>query len=405
MRVGEWVDLALGDVLTLQRGFDLPARARRPGPHPIVSSSGVTGFHSESKVEPPGVVIGRYGSLGSVHWVTEPFWPLNTSLWVKDFKGNDERFVACLLRTVAVDGSAASAVPGVNRNHLHKLPVSVPSLTTQRRIAAVLTAFDELIEINERRIELLEDLARSLYREWFVHFRFPGHEDVELVDFELGSIPKGWDVRKLKDVVTLEKGLSYKGAHLTDVGRPMANLKCLAPSGGFRRGGTKPYSGAFKPRHAVSPGDLIVANTDLTQAGHVIGSPAIVPARAFAGGGLISHHLFAVRPLDGSGTVPFLCQMLAHEAFRSFARGRASGTTVLGLRADDAVEFRFVAPPVALRSAFSAIAGALYEQAEALRDLNEDLAATRDLLLPRLVTGGLDISEIDLGVLTPTEAE
>jgi type I restriction enzyme S subunit len=218
MRVGEWVDLALGDVLTLQRGFDLPARARRPGPHPIVSSSGVTGFHSESKVEPPGVVIGRYGSLGSVHWVTEPFWPLNTSLWVKDFKGNDERFVACLLRTVAVDGSAASAVPGVNRNHLHKLPVSVPSLTTQRRIAAVLSAFDELIEINERRIELLEDLARSLYREWFVRFRFPGHEDVELVDSELGTIPEGWIVTKLGAVATITMGQSPRSEFYNQVG-------------------------------------------------------------------------------------------------------------------------------------------------------------------------------------------
>src|SRR5207244_2270529 len=75
--VDEWADLTLGDVLTLQRGFDLPGRLRKPGPYPIVSSSGVTGFHSEFKVEPPGVVIGRYGSLGSVHWVTEAFWPLN----------------------------------------------------------------------------------------------------------------------------------------------------------------------------------------------------------------------------------------------------------------------------------------------------------------------------------------
>jgi len=194
--------MALGDVLTLQRGFDLPGHSRKPGPHPIVSSSGVTGSHSEFKVEAPGVVIGRYGSLGSVHWITEPFWPLNTSLWVKDFKGNDERFVSYLLRTVAVDGSTASAVPGVNRNHLHKLPVRRPAVTTQRRIAAVLSAFDELIEINERRIELLEDLARSLYREWFVHFRFPGHEDVELVDSELGPIPKEWEVRTLGDVAS-----------------------------------------------------------------------------------------------------------------------------------------------------------------------------------------------------------
>ena len=89
--VGEWRELPLGDVLRLQRGFDLPARDRVDGPYPIVSSSGVTGRHAVAKVDPPGIVIGRYGSLGSVHWVTEPFWPLNTSLWVRDFRCNDPR--------------------------------------------------------------------------------------------------------------------------------------------------------------------------------------------------------------------------------------------------------------------------------------------------------------------------
>ncbi len=170
--VAEWRDQTLGEVLTLQRGFDLPARDRVDGPVPIVSSSGVTGRHNVGKVDPPGVVIGRYGTLGQVHWVTERYWPLNTALWVKDFKGNDPRFVSYLLRTVSADGSAASAVPGVNRNHLHRLPVRIPSVPTQRRIAAMLAAFGDLIEVNERRIAVLEDLARSLYHEWFVRFRF-----------------------------------------------------------------------------------------------------------------------------------------------------------------------------------------------------------------------------------------
>lgn len=184
--MSEWRDAQLGDVLTLQRGFDLPARDRVDGPYPIVSSSGVTGHHAVARVEPPGVVIGRYGSLGSVHWVSEAFWPLNTSLWVKDFRGNDPRYVSYLLRTVSMDGSTASAVPGVNRNHLHALPVRVPDVRTQRRIAAVLRAFDLVIEINERRIELLEGLANSLYREWFVRFRLPGYRSANVVDSEVG---------------------------------------------------------------------------------------------------------------------------------------------------------------------------------------------------------------------------
>src|SRR5215467_14023117 len=97
-----WRDCKLGDVLTLQRGFDLPMSARRKGPVPVVSSSGVTGCHDQAKVQGPGVVIGRYGTLGEVHFITEDFWPLNTSLYVKDFKGNYPRYCAYLLRTVAM---------------------------------------------------------------------------------------------------------------------------------------------------------------------------------------------------------------------------------------------------------------------------------------------------------------
>jgi restriction endonuclease S subunit len=95
-----------------------------------------------------------------------------------------------------VGQAVGATMPNLNANIVAGVPIAVPGVTTQRRIAAVLSAFDELIEINERRIELLEDLARSLYREWFVHFRFPG-EDVELVDSELGPIPEGWEVARL----------------------------------------------------------------------------------------------------------------------------------------------------------------------------------------------------------------
>jgi type I restriction enzyme S subunit len=301
--------------------------------------------------------------------------------------------------------SHGSTMASLNQEIVSRIPIRVPGASFQRRIAAVLSAFDELIEINERRIELLEGLARSLYREWFVHFRFPRHEDVEFVGSELGRIPQGWEVRQLADVLSLDKGLSYKGAYLTGSGQPMANLKCFAPRGGFRRLGSKPYSGSYGERHSVVSGDLIVANTDLTQAGHVIGSPAIVPRRDFSDGGLISHHLFAVRPLRGREDVPFLFQLMLDGRFRDFARARASGTTVLGLRAYDLIKYPFVAPPASIQARFSEVTRLAMEEADALVDQSETLAATRDLLLPSLVTGRLDISDVDLGDLLPDESE
>ncbi|HVC22732.1 MAG TPA: restriction endonuclease subunit S [Candidatus Dormibacteraeota bacterium] len=133
----------LGDVITLQRGHDLPSQDRVFGPVPVVSSSGITGWHTSSKADGPGVVIGRYGTLGVVHFVQGPYWPLNTTLYVKDFHGNDPRFVGYFLETLSYEmHNDKTSVPGVNRNDLHALQIDWPQLADQRRIAKTLDAVE-----------------------------------------------------------------------------------------------------------------------------------------------------------------------------------------------------------------------------------------------------------------------
>ncbi len=200
-----WRQCTLGEALTLQRGFDLPERQRRPGTVPVVSSSGVTGWHDTAKVRAPGVVTGRYGTLGDVFYVKEDFWPLNTALYVRDFKGNHPRFIHYLLHYYLgmlnlSQHNAASVLPGVNRNALHRLVVSLPPLPIQRTVAGILAAYDDLIENHTRRIANLEERARLLYDEWFVKFRFPGHERVRLVESAVGMVPEGWEVVKLGEI-------------------------------------------------------------------------------------------------------------------------------------------------------------------------------------------------------------
>ncbi len=246
-------------------------------------------------------------------------------------------------------------------------------------------------------------MAQAIYREWFVHFRYPGHEYAALVDSPLGPIPEGWEVKRLGEVIDVDKGLSYKGVHLTEVGTPMANLKCFRTGCGFRRAGTKPYSGPFRPKHEIVPGDLIVANTDLTQAGMVIGSPALIPRRGFELGGIISHHLFAVRCAMPE-IRPWLYQVFCEERFRSYARGVASGTTVLGFRPADLLSYPVAYPPRNLSGVFGTFAGHLGEMAEDLSDASEYLAGIRDLLLPKLLTGQIDVSGLDLDALTESVA-
>jgi type I restriction enzyme S subunit len=289
--------------------------------------------------------------------------------------------------------------PILNKSAFSDLHLLAPPLEVQRKIAAILSTYDDLIENNTRRIALLEEMARRLYQEWFVHFRFPGHKSVRMVDSPLGKMPEGWEISGLKDQIALDKGLSYQGKFLTDDGIPMVNLKCILPGGGFRRGGTKPYAGEYKPRHTVKPGDLFFANTDLTQDGNIIGSPAVVPPLATPGEIIISHHLYAVRfKEDTQITKYYLYHLMLADRFKSFAKGLASGTTVLGLHGDSVLQYQFVKPPSEILGIFDSLVAPFYELAETCEQKNENLRRTRDLLLPRLISRAVDVSDRDIAM-------
>ncbi|SCF88647.1 restriction endonuclease subunit S [Streptomyces sp. Cmuel-A718b] len=162
-----WRTTNLGSVVTLQRGFDLPSRLRRRGAVPIVSSSGASGWHDRVMVKAPGVVTGRYGTIGEVFFQSVDFWPLNTTLWVSDFHGNDERFIFYMLHRVDfATHSGKSGVPGVNRNDLHANPVTLPvSIDEQRAIADALSTVDHQVENLERMIAKKEALKKGAMQE------------------------------------------------------------------------------------------------------------------------------------------------------------------------------------------------------------------------------------------------
>ena len=168
----EWKECELGDFIELKRGYDLPKSTRNEGCIPIISSSGFTDFHDKPMVKGPGVVTGRYGTIGEVFYSEEDFWPLNTTLYVVDFKGNDPLFVYYLLQTISyADYTDKAAVPGVNRNHLHKAKVKVPtSLDIQQKVAAQLYQFEKSITLGKQINQTLEQMSQALFKSWFVDF-------------------------------------------------------------------------------------------------------------------------------------------------------------------------------------------------------------------------------------------
>jgi type I restriction enzyme S subunit len=199
----KWEKVKFADFIMLQRGYDLTREQFKIGDYPVVSSTTIMGFHNEYKANAPGVIIGRSGTLGEVQFVNQNYWPHNTALYVKDFKGNVPRFVYYFLKNFGTEmAGGGSAVPTLNRNNLNILDVAIPNIKTQRRIADILSAYDDLIENNQKQIKLLEEAAQRLYKEWFVDFRFPGHETTPIID----GIPQGWKKGALGDVAFFKRG-------------------------------------------------------------------------------------------------------------------------------------------------------------------------------------------------------
>ena len=163
----DWLHLSLGRVSKLQRGFDLPHRSREKGEIPIITSSGFGEYHSESRVQGPGVVTGRYGTIGEVFYIQENFWPLNTTLYVKDFYGNDPLYISYLLRRIDFHThSGKSGVPGINRNDLHEIVVALPpTRTEQEAIAKALSDADALIEALDQVITKKRQIKQGAMQE------------------------------------------------------------------------------------------------------------------------------------------------------------------------------------------------------------------------------------------------
>ncbi len=361
-----WQTCRLGDVLTLKRGHDLPADARLEGDIPVVSSSGITGYHNEPKAMAPGVVTGRYGTLGEVFYLEQDYWPLNTALYVVDFKKAYPKFAAYFLKNALRDyQSDKAAVPGVDRNVLHELKVRIPDRKVQERIASILSAYDDLIENNTRRIALLEQAARLLYEEWFVRLRFPGREHTKIVD----GVPKGWEKRTLDEIAEVTMGQSPESKFYNEIGEGLP----------FHQG--------------VSDfGDRFVTNRVYTTAQTRIGNAGDILCSVRAPVGrlnitldkiAIGRGLAALRSRSGAQSLLYY-QLRAH-FFKEDLIG--AGAIFASVTRTEFEGQRFLVPPPGMVQAFEDVSRPIDDQVRVLFMQNRSLKAARDMLLPRLMSG------------------
>lgn len=300
--------------------------------------------------------------------------------------------------------ASGTTVSGIRQPELRAVTISLPDRPAQSRIGAILDRIDDLIENNRRRIALLERMARAIYREWFVHFRYPGHEDDELVDSCLGSIPEGWTTPRVGEVATIVRGRSYRRPELVDEGGvAFINLKCMERGGGFRHDGLKRYAGPFKPEQVAASGDIVLAVTDLTQGREILARATLVP-RLPEGKGVISLDVARVVPSHSDDRLS-LFVVLRHSDLADRVKEFANGSTVLHLSPDHIGAAEIVWPSRIVRRQLNRLLEPSFALIEELSGAAGQLHDLRDSLLPKLVTGAIDVSSLDLEALLAEEEE
>jgi type I restriction enzyme, S subunit len=275
---------------------------------------------------------------------------------------------------------------------LKNIALELPPILAQERIAAILCAYDDLIENNSRRIQILEDMAQAIYREWFVEFRFPGHEDVRLVDSELGLIPEGWAGRALRDVVLLvSRGVSPKYEDKA-VAR-VVNQKCVR-GGSLSLDLARRHNTAVPPQKQLEVGDVLINSTGTGTLGRVAQVLSSLPNTT------VDSHVSIVRPDPAQISHDYLgLNLLSREQeFASMATGSTGQTELSRSRIGD---LRVLVPPLDIQLRFSDLVSPMRALSVTLRAEITNLRETRDLLLPRLISGEIDVSRLDIGNAEP----
>lgn len=383
----------LGDVLNLKRGYDLPANQRTLGPYPVISSAGVSGYHNEYKAEGEGVITGRYGTLGEMHYINGKYWPHNTALYVTNFKNNHPKYIYYLLCCLGrIRTSDKSAVPGVNRNELHGMAVPIMcDKNAQQNIAAVLSTLDAKIDCNNRINVQLEAIAKTLYDYWFVQFDFP---DTDGKPYKTSGgkmvynavlkrdIPQGWGVEALKNIEpAIVTGKTPSTANASNfggeipfitIGDVRKNIFVVSTEVTLTKQGADAQWNKYIPEDAlcvtcIATTGLLGFSTQKSQTNQQINT--IICQSSF-------NRLFLYFTLKN------------HFLFSSVAK---TGNTFANMNKDDFSQIQVIYPSINILSNYEAVTKHIYNKIKIATKENQHLAKLRDFLLPMLMNGQVGV--------------
>ena len=303
----------------------------------------------------------------------------------------DYRYVFYVLMATRHDltiQAAGAAQQNLNQGLIRDFEIPIYPLNKQRRIANVLGSLDDLIENNRRRIEILEEMARLIYREWFVHFRFPGHEDVELVDSHLGPIPEGWEAVPLSELVTTEYGYTESAKEEPVGPRYLRGMDMNKSS--FIDWSAVPYcpiSDRDREKFKVDVGDVFVIR---------MADPGKVGICEREVDAVFASYLVRLKPVDARLLPYYLFFTLSDDRYQGWVTGASTGATRKSVSAKVMTEPPVVLPPQDVQAQFVETVAPIRGLLTNLLEQNGVFTAARDLLLPHLISGELDVSGLDL---------
>ena len=373
----EWKEYKLGEILNFRRGHDLPKTSMKGGTIPVAGSNGIIGYHDTATPISPCITIGRSGNVGTPY-IYDKCWAHNTVLYIDDYKGNYPLYLYYLLKTLPLASfGGGSAVPTLNRNHIHPIIVkSTSNLETQHKIVSILKSLDDKIEVNRKINENLEQQAQALFKSWFVDFE--PFRDGEFVESELGMIPKGWRVGTLNEIANVTMGTSPSGTSYNTEGQGDVFYQGRAEFG-FR----------FPKRNMYTTEAKRFAEVDsvLVSVRAPVGDINVAEERCCIGRGLAS-----VKSKTNNNSYILY---LMHSLKPVFDRFNGEGTVFGSINKKAFEEMQIIIPIESVISKFDSIASSLECQIKRTEQESRRLATLRDTLLPKLMSGELKVNEVE----------
>ena len=397
----QWKEYKLGELLNFRRGHDLPKSEMIAGDIPVAGSNGVIGFHNEATPISPCITIGRSGNVGTPNYY-DKCWAHNTVLYIDDFKDNNPEFLFYLLKTIPLKSfGGGSAVPTLNRNHLHPIVVkSTKDIKLQKKIVEILKSLDDKIELNRRINDNLEQQAQALFKSWFVDFE--PFKDGEFVDSELGMIPKGWRVGTIAELTAnMISGDWGKESLTTNYTHKVFCIRGAdIPDLKVGNRGKMPIRFILEKNFInkrLNPDDLVIEISG--------GSPTQSTGRVCRiSSELISYYnkaiictnfCKAISPIKGySAYIYYLWDFLYKQGIMFLYENGTTG--IKNLDVNGLLEkLKVIIPPEVIAFKFSDTISKLSNKTLANSIESAKLAQIRDSLLPRLMSGELKINDLN----------